>query len=127
MTEPVPVVDTPPVPPDVRTITAVPGGRLDALLQQRDAAKTEADKAKAALSAIEDGIKYELGRSLEEGETKIKVTGSGLARALQLAYVPRWEFNVKRLKAEHPRTYVEYAERNGSWKLTEVGSKVGGR
>lgn len=112
--------------PLIRTITPMPGSRLDALTQQRDSAKAEADKAREALGAIEDGIKYELARMLRPGETRIELASTALARPLRLMSVESWRVNATRLKAEEPETYVRFAVKVESWKLAPVGSKAGG-
>lgn len=99
-----------------------PESRLETLLAQWDDVKAQADEWAARLEALKAGIKTELSATGApvEGPKAFELTSPYLAAPLRLAWAPRWEFDVKALKAADPVTYVTYARKGGRWELRKA-------
>lgn len=115
-----PSSDGPHLEPPQHTIAAEAGSRLEQLQAAYPAAKAEADEAAARLKAITDGIKLELTQSAPE-ERRIVLASSGASPAMHLTYTESWRVDTRKLKTEAPETYVQYAVKSGSWRLTAGG------
>jgi hypothetical protein len=99
--------------PDVRP---EPDTRLDQLAAEYAALAPLAKEYNDRLNEIKDGIKAELANAAP-GATKVLLTSSYLEKPLQLSARSEWRLDSKRLKAEHPATWVEYAKQTTSWRL----------
>jgi hypothetical protein len=108
-----------PIPP-VR-VTVEQGSRLDELLSAYADVKPRADEAVERLKAVTDAIKAELGAAAP-GAPQVDVSHPALPQTLRLSYAERWDLDTKRLKAEQPALYVEYARQGGRWELRGVRS-----
>lgn len=107
------------------TVTPQAGTRLEQLHAAYADAKAAADDAAAKLKAVTDAIKVELTQAAPEGERKIELAGQA-GPVLRLTYSESWRLDSKRLKAEHPETWVRYAKKSGSWTLKATGGTQGG-
>jgi hypothetical protein len=96
-----------------------PGSRLDDLLATYAELKPAADETATRLKAITDAIKAEL-TAAAPGAQQIDVTHEALVAPLRLSYVESWSLDTKRLKAEDPATYVQYARKGGRWELRGI-------
>lgn len=103
-----------------RHITAEPDTRLEQLLAAYTGAKAAADAAAAELKTITDGIKAELA-TRAPGESKVAVS-SATGPSLVLSAIEQWRIDAKRMKAENPELYVEWAVKSTSWQLRKVPS-----
>lgn len=99
----------------VEMVVAEPGTRLQELHAAYADAKAEADYANDRLKTITDGIKAELAAASPEAR-RLELRSPG-GRALRMTYTESWRVDTKRLKAENPAVYVEYATKSGSWRL----------
>lgn len=93
-----------------------PGSRLDDLLAIYAQLKPAADETAARLKTVTDAIKSELMAAAPEAR-RIDVAHAALPQPLRLSYVESWTLDTKRLKADDPATYVQYARKGGSWQL----------
>lgn len=116
------MTETPTTEPQIPTVTAEPGSRLEQLHEAYAGAKAAADETAKQLKAITDAIKLELTQAAPEGTAKVQLTGS--APPLRLQWVESWRVDARRLKAEDPETYVRYAKKSGTWQL-KTGSGGG--
>ncbi len=96
------------------------GSRLEALHAAYPDAKARADEADAQLKAITDGIKAAALEEAPEGQTRVEVQGPS-GPPLRLTYTESWRLDSKRLKAQHPETWVRFAVKGGSWALRPAG------
>lgn len=103
------------------TVTPAPGSRLDDLLGTYADLKPQSDELVSRLKSVTDAIKNELQQA-EPTSTQIDVDHHALMLPLRMSYVERWELDVKRLKAEDPAVYVQYARKGGRWELRGVNS-----
>jgi hypothetical protein len=108
---------------DTPIVTApVPAGsRLEDLLAVYAQLKPQADELATRLKSVTDGIKAELQAAAPEAR-KIDVAHPALAQPLRLSYVESWRLDSKKLKAENPALYVQYALKGGKWELRGVSS-----
>ena len=97
-----------------------PGSRLDDLLATYAHLKPAADEAAARLKTVTDAIKAELASAAPDAQ-RIEVAHEALPNALRLMYVERWSLDTKRLKAERPEVYVNFARKDGRWELRSAG------
>jgi hypothetical protein len=102
-------------------VTAPADTRLAQLQEQYAQAKADADEANSRLKAITDALKVELTTVAPE-QARIQLVGGEGRPALRLAYSESWRVDAKRLKAEQPVLYVQYAKKSGSWSLKAVQS-----
>jgi hypothetical protein len=103
------------------SVTPDPGSRLEALHAEYDAVAPQAAEWEARLKAVKDAIKAESMAGVPEGTTAIKLTHwAGIYTPLRVIWVPRWDFDVKRLKTDDPATYVRYASLGGRWELRKA-------
>lgn len=93
-----------------------PGSRLDDLLAMYAQLKPQADEMAARLKTVTDAIKVELMAAAPEAR-RIDVEHTALAQPLQLSYVESWSLDAKRLKAEVPEIYVQFARKGSRWEL----------
>lgn len=107
----------PPTAPVV--IQAEPQGRLEALAAAYAEAKPAAEAAEAYLKQITDAIKVELANAAP-GALKVDLASPVLAAPLRLQARTSWRLDTKRLKAEAPETYVQYAVQSTAWELRAV-------
>lgn len=120
-TEQTPVpTDLPPVPPtnQPHIVVAETGTRLEQLHASYTDLKAQADEAAKRYRAVTDAIKAELAAA-EPNQERVELR-SPVGPPLRMAYVERWTFDSKRLKAERPDLYVTYAVKGGSWQLRTV-------
>lgn len=96
-----------------------PDTRLDQLAAEYAALKPLADEYAARLKAITDGIKAELSTAAP-GETKVLLHSSYLAKPLQLSARFERRVNAKKLQAELPDIYEQYAPLGAHWRLEQV-------
>lgn len=89
---------------------------LDALYAEYNKLKPTFDELKERFEAVKQAIKVKL-TAANPGQTRIDIDHPALAAPLKLIYVPRWDLNTKRMKAEDPELYVRYAEKGGRWEL----------
>lgn len=106
---------------DVTWAAVEPGSRLDDLLATYAELKPQADELTTRLKAVTDGIKSEL-QAAQPDARKVDVEHAALAQPLRLSYVESWRLDTKRLKAEHPAVYVQYASKGGKWELRGVSA-----
>lgn len=109
----------PAIEPEPHAVVAEQGTRLEQLHAAYADAKAAADEAAARLKAITDALKVELTAAAGPEARRIELT-SGPGPALRLTYTESWRLDSKRLKAEHPETWVAYAKKGGSWTLKAV-------
>jgi hypothetical protein len=100
-------------------VNVEPGGRLADLLAAYAQLKPQTDELTARLKTVTEAIKAEL-TAAAPGAAQIDVAHPALAQPLRLSYVERWELDTRRLKAEEPATYVQYARKSGRWELRKV-------
>src|SRR5690348_12182910 len=98
-------------------ITPLPGSLLEDLLSQEHAAEAAAKEAADRLKSTRDQIKAELTQA-HPGIGLFRIAGSPHRPAKNLTWVSTVRLNTKRLKAEQPEVYVEYAEFGGNWVLS---------
>lgn len=98
-------------------ISAVPGSRLEDLLSQEHAAEAAAREAAERLKGVRDAIKAELTQA-HPGIERFDIMGTPHRPAKQLTWVNTVRLDTRRLKAEQPLLYVEYAEFGGKWVLS---------
>lgn len=98
-------------------ITPVPGSLLENLLAQEHAAEAASREAADRLKGLRDQIKAELTLA-HPGVEKFDIAGTPHRPAKQLNWVGTVRLDTKRLKAEKPHLYVEYAEFGGKWVLS---------
>lgn len=94
---------------------------LVALRREYDDAKAEA----AAAAERFDTAKSKLQQALSEAtngayRAELRVPGY---RPMTLIYTEPWRIDSKRLQAEQPAVYVEYAKRGSQWTLAESRAK----
>jgi hypothetical protein len=99
--------------------TVDPGSRLDDLLAMYAALKPEADELATRLKTVTDAIKAELSAAVP-GAQRVDVAHPALSQPLRLSYVERWELDTRRMKAEAPETYVQFARKSARWELRGV-------
>lgn len=73
------------------------------------------ERDRALSTAITDAIKLELTQAAPE-DRKIALVGNA-GSTLRLTYVESWWIDSRKLKAEDPETYVQYARKSGTWTL----------
>lgn len=96
--------------------TAAPGSRLEQLLAQYETAKAAAEEATHRFEAITLAIKGELTGE-HPNQPLIMLSGAPGLPHLVLRWRSAWRLDSKRLKAELPETYVQYAVQGGNWEL----------
>lgn len=77
--------------------------------------RAKSDAAAKELKVVTDAIKVELTSRDAEARRFTLVGEHG--PALALTYSTRWTLDSKRMKAEHPELYVQFAKQSGSWSL----------
>lgn len=97
-------------------VRAEPESRLEALAAAYAQAKPAADAADAHLKSITDAIKLELSNAAP-GALKVDLSSPDLPTPLRLQAKTGWRLDTKRLKAEAPETYVQYAVQTTAWEL----------
>ena len=97
-------------------IVPLPGSLLETLLSEEAAAEAAAREADDRLKGLRDRIKAELTQA-HPGIELFRIAGNRFRPAKNLNWVNTVRVNTKRLKAEQPRIYVEYAEFGGRWEL----------
>lgn len=97
-------------------VAATGNPRLEQLHAAYAELKARADAAAAELKTVTDALKLELTAAAGPEARKIALVGPD-GPPLRLTYSETWRFDSKRLKAENPHTYVEYAVKGGSWTL----------
>lgn len=100
------------------TVTPVPGSRLEQLVSAYETLKARRDEAREALETCSDAIKAEV-RGAYPGQKSFIITGSPHWPALRLTWSRPWRLDSRRMKAEAPRLYVQFAVRSdeGQWDL----------
>lgn len=114
--------DLPTVEPEPVQVVPKKNSRLAQLHERYAEAKAAADGAEKALSAIKDAIKLELTQTDPEQRRFQLLPAPGVeARPLNLTYTESWRLNSTQLKKDQPETWVRYAKKSGSWRLSEGG------
>lgn len=90
--------------------------RLDQLHAAYAGAKAAKDEADEQLKVITDAIKAELQAAAPDS-LRIALTGPS-GPSLRLVYSESWRVDARKLKREDPETYVRFATKGGSWRLT---------
>lgn len=103
-----------PSPPVVRP---EPDSRLDALAAEYAQLQPQVQALTERLKTVTDGIKTEL--AMTGAETTL-LASPHLPELLRLSRVMSWRLDSKRLKAEHPQTWAQYARKSLSWRLDRV-------
>ena len=85
-------------------------------------ASAEAKAADERLSAAKDKLKTALSEA-SAGALRAELRVAGY-RPVTLIYTEPWRLDTKRLQAEQPAVYVEYAKRGSQWTLAEVRGKA---
>jgi predicted phage-related endonuclease len=98
-------------------ITPVPGSVLENLLAQEHAAEAAQKEAYDRLKGLRDQVKAELTQAHPD-ITAFDIAGTPHRPAKTLNWVNTVRLDTKRLKAEQPRIYVDYAEFGGKWVLS---------
>lgn len=101
-------------------VTAAPGSILEDLLAQENAAEAAQKEAADRLKSLRDRIKAELTQAHPE-VGKFDIAGTPHRPAKTLRWVDTVRLDTRRLKAEQPRVYVQYAEFGGRWELRPAG------
>jgi hypothetical protein len=109
-----------PQPPPPWRIVPEPGSRLEQLLDSVEAAKARADEAEAQAKSITEAIKAEAVRLAPPGTTVIILAGAAHRPEFTVGWQETWRLNSKQLKAEQLVTWVKYAVKSGTWKLTKA-------
>lgn len=112
MTAPSPTTPMPTIAPE-------PDSRLDFLCAEYEQIRAAYEEAKARFDEITDGLKSELAKAAP-GHGKVLLASPYLNSMLKLELRERWTVDSKRLKAEDPLTYVQYAKQAASWYLVRV-------
>jgi hypothetical protein len=89
---------------------------LEDLLAQEAAAEAAQKEAADRLKGLRDRIKAELTLA-HPGVEKFDIAGTPHRPAKTLTWVRTVQLDTKRLKAEQPLLYVEYAQFGGRWEL----------
>jgi len=97
--------------------------RLKQLHASYTDAKAAADQANEQLKLITDAIKVELQTAAPES-TRIALTGPA-GPPLRLVQTESWRVDSKKLKREDPETYVRFATKSVSWRLTADKPQAG--
>lgn len=107
-----------PVPTPVPQVKPRSNSELAQLHALYADAKSRAASAAEDLKTITDAIKLKLSES-SPGAAKVDlIPANGVdAPALRLNYVESWRVDARKLKAENPEVYVQYAKKSGSWRL----------
>ena len=85
--------------------------------EAKEAADAAAETLKGATSKLKAAITEASGGAYR---TVLNVPGF---KPVNLTYVESWRIDTKRLKAEQPALYVDYAERSGAWRLEQSRGK----
>lgn len=102
--------------------TPEPDTRLAQLHAAYTDAKAAAEEANARLKSITDALKAELAgadNGAPEGTRQYDLVGPD-GPPLRLTYVESWRIDTNKLKAQDPETYVRYAKKSGSWRLSTL-------
>ena len=94
--------------------------RLAQLLSLYPNLKTAADDAARQLKDVTDAIKAELAAA-GQGSPRVEVHAHGL-QSMALVHTERWTLDAKRMKAENPLLYVQYAKKGESWTLKPLAA-----
>ena len=97
-------------------VAPAPGSILEDLLAAEAAAEAAQREAADRLKGLRDRIKAELTQA-HPGVEKFDIAGTPHRPAKQLTWVNTVQLDAKRLKAEKPLLYVEYAQFGGRWEL----------
>jgi hypothetical protein len=111
-----------PANPTTGTPTVVnpePDSRLDQLAAEYAALEPQVKENVARLEAIKTGIKSELAKAAQ-GQPEVLLTSSYLTKPLQMRHVESWRIDARRMKAEDPLTYVQWAVKSDRWELRQV-------
>jgi predicted phage-related endonuclease len=92
------------------------GSRLAGLLATYAELKPQVDELSNRLKTVTDAIKTE-ATAQAPGAQAIDLEHEALATPLRLTYVEQWRVDSKRLRAENPLLYVQYATKVGMWQL----------
>lgn len=113
--------------PGVLAVQPLAESRLASLHAQYADAKAEADAAAERLKTITDGIKAEL-RAQQEAyspDTDRIELRSPYGPVLRLTKSERVTFDSKKLKADNPHLYVQYARFGEAWSLRVIAPEGG--
>lgn len=106
----------PPVVVDVADTTAAHGDLWD-LRTEYAAAKDASAAAEERLKAVKSKLQTALSEATNGAyRSELRVPGF---KPMTLIYTEPWTLDSKRLKAEQPAVYVEYARRSERWTLAE--------
>lgn len=112
------MTEQPSIPQPVPQVRPRAASKLADLHAQYVGAKAASKAADEELKAITDAIKLELSKAAPDQTQVDLIPANGVvAPALRLNYVESWRIDSKKLKAENPETYVQYARKSGSWRL----------
>ena len=103
----------------VRVVVPAAGSRLEQLHAAYGPLKAAADDAAARFEACKEAIKAEAQASAPGSRDYLVAAAPGLP-ALRVSWRTAWQLDTKKLKAERPLIYVQYAEQKGRWELREA-------
>jgi hypothetical protein len=109
------MTDTTPAP----VVRPAPESRFEQLCAEYDRLKPLVTQYTAELKAITDALKIEM-ISQQPNAERILLYSMFLDKPLQLLHTTAWRLDSKRLKADHPETWVRYATQSSSWRLEAV-------
>lgn len=115
-----PAPEAPVIEPEPKLVKARKGSKLEQLHALYAEVKAEADAAAKKLKTITDAIKLEL-TGLDPNERRFELASGADAPPLRLNYVESWRIDTPKMKREDPETYVRFAKKSGSWRLSTGG------
>src|SRR5438105_3478986 len=95
-------------------VSAVPGSRLEGLLNAEHAAEAAAREAAERLKGVRDAIKAELTQA-HPGVERFDIMGTPHRPAKQLTWVNTVRLDTAAMKEKEPETYVRFAVFGGKW------------
>lgn len=111
----------PTTPPAFR-VPAGPDSHLEQLLVMYDEAKAAADAANTRLEDLKTSLKARLSAVVPEGTTRISADAARLGLAYNMTWVERTDVDTKRMRAEAPDVYEQFARKSGRWELRRAES-----
>lgn len=102
-------------------ITAQPGSRLGELAEMYAMLKPQAEEVKNRLEEVVNAIKLELNTAAPDSH-RVQLQSPALTAPLELSARTAWKLDSKKLKAEAPALYVQYAVQTTYWELRAARS-----
>jgi hypothetical protein len=103
--------------PSAPVVRPEEGSRLDALAAEYATLQPQVEALSERLKTVTDSLKAELSAS---GNRAVLLSSPHLPCLLKCSLREEWRIDSKRLKSEHPATWVAFAKRVRSWRLDRV-------